>query len=907
MSPSRRLAATGFFCLFFLVTAAVARPAAHAPLVRSIVIEGEALTPKTIDEVRSVIPFQEGDTFDPAKLDQAISYLKKWGRFSEVREETVNESGGVAVKFFLKQGVIISGIDLHGTYPYLSTRIRRMITVHSGDLYDEETAQAQTQKIAAFYDRQGYDGTEVTFRSKANAKKYTVDLEYDIKVGARYRIGQIVVNGNTVFPYGYFVSRINPLVLYKRTRMRKSLEKIRKDYQSKGYLGARVRLADLGKDDAAKKINPVLEIHEGRHVTVVFDGNHMISTHSLKKLMPIFTDGGYSRYEIDASTKAILDAYRRKGFQEAVVSDEVKDLPPDGQGLLVRFLIHEGPQTRVKTVTIEGNTEVSDRKVKKNLETKEHSIFEHGYYQPRTVVQDFDKLPSIFNTRGALDAKALDHDTTLNRFHDKAHVVFTVDEGPIVKLQDVRFEGNDHFSAGKLKRRVKLEAGDPVNPVQINADKEALILYYNNHGFPYATVAANLDRQGDRATLTYQIEEGVETTIGEVLVVGNERTDKKAVLRAMRIRPGHKFSFAKILESESQLRSSGAFRSVNIQTIGLTEHEPVVHLVVKLEEYRKVVADFGATYDTDNSFTGEINLSHVNLRGTIRRANLKLIAGRDIQRGEILLRDPFFVGYPLQFSINAFVEHDQKPGFSTKEGGGSMSFLREFSRQLTLLGRYEIDRTFFSDVVDATGAEEADHTTSKFLFSLNYDKRNSFSDPSNGYFALAGLDISNKLIASTFNFIQPKGLIAYYLPLGNRSTFISSAHMEGIKVFGGDTLARNEKLFLGGDYSVRGFDQDSIGPIGADGRPAGGQLLLEATFEFQTRLFSNFKFAIFQDNGSITDNFSQVSLDSFRHSAGAGIRYITPVGPLRLDYGIKLDRKAGESFGRLHFAFGYSF
>jgi outer membrane protein insertion porin family len=375
----------------------------------------------------------------------------------------------------------------------------------------------------------------------------------------------------------------------------------------------------------------------------------------------------------------------------------------------------------------------------------------------------------------------------------------------------------------------------------------------------------------------------------------------------MRIRPGDKFSYARILDSESQLRRSSAFRSVNIQTIGLTEHEPVVHLVVKLEEYRKIVADIGITYDTDNFFTGELSLSHVNLGGTIRRANLRIIGGRDIQRGELLFKDPFFVGYPFEATLNVFVERTLKPGFHTKEGGGSLGFLREFTPRATFLGRYELVRTFFTDVIDPTGIPEEDHTTSKFSFSYNYDHRDSFADPSRGYLLFSGIDISNKLLASTFNFIQPKGLAAYYYPLSGRTTFLAFAHMEGIKVFGSDTLARDDKLFLGGDYSVRGFEQDSIGPIGTDGRPAGGQLLLAATFELQTRLFSNFKFAVFQDNGSITDNFSQMGFDSFRHSAGAGIRYVTPVGPLRLDYGFKLDRKPGESIGRLHFAFGYSF
>ncbi|HSA58454.1 MAG TPA: outer membrane protein assembly factor BamA [bacterium] len=900
----RRLAAA--FAL--LLTALASLPAsAGRPAIVAIEIQNDGRA----KEIRGVLPFKEGDPYDPVKLEQAASYLKKWGRFREASLEARPVPGGVVVVVAVKDGTIVSGIDIYRTYPYLSTRIRRLITVHSGDLYDEETARSQTEKIASFYRRQGYDETEVAFTSRFNEKKNTVDLVYRVDVGLRYRIGKITVNGNTVFPPGYFNSQINPLLLYRPTRMRKSIDSIRKDYQDNGYLGARVRLTELGKDEAKRTVNPVIDIREGKRVTVVFKGNHRVLTGSLKKAMPMFTDGGYSNYEIEASVKAILDYYRKRGFQEASVSFE-KEEPknPEDPALLVRFIIKEGPQTRVKTVAIEGNREIKDRKIKKRLLTKENTIFERGYYQPRTVAEDFSRIPAVMADRGALDAKALDHKTELNRFHDKARVAFTVDEGPVVRLDSVRFEGNEKIPSRRLMRRLELGAGDAASPSKIDADKEALTVFYANHGFPYAAVVPDLQRHGegsDRATLTYRIHEGTETKIGEVLVVGNERTDKKAILRAMRIRPGKTFSFEKILDSESQLRRSGAFRSVSIQTIGLTEREPVVHLVVKVEEYRKILMDVGVTYDTDNFFTGELSLSHINMGGTIRRANVRLIGGRDIQKGELLFKDPFFVGYPFEASFNVFLERDLKPGFKTVEGGGSLAFLREFTPRMTVLGRFELIRTFFSDVVDDTGIEEQDHTTSKFSFSFNYDKRDSFADPSKGFVAFAGIDISTKLIASTFNFFQPKGLIAYYLPLGNRTTLIQFVHAEGIKVLGDDALTRDERLFLGGDYSVRGFDQDAVGPTAADGRPAGGQVLLAATTELQTRLFNNFKLAFFFDHGSISNDFSDVSLDSFRHSAGFGVRYVTPVGPLRLDYGFKLDRKAGESVGRLHFAFGYAF
>lgn len=889
------------FILFF----SLASLSAYAELqIASIEIEnGSRLS---LDEIRQVLPIHEGDPYDPAKIDQTRSYLKKWGRFSDIDIRTQRSPQGMIVRIAVKEGLMISGLDIYGNYPYLSTRLRRILTVHTGELYETEKAQEQSKKLAAFYERRGYEGTQVNLTPRINEKKGTVDLVYRISRGKRYRIGTINVIGNHVFPYGYFVSKINPLLAYEPSRFRESLEKIRRDYQKKGYLNARVVLKDLGKDDEKKKVHPTIEITERKKVAVLFEGNHRVTRRTMKKVMPMFIEGGYSDYDIESSAEALRAHYRRLGFQEMTVRFEKKEIDPDK--LLVRFQIDEGPQTRVKEIDIIGNREISDRKIKREMDTKENAITQRGYYQPRLIEMDFKRLPQILQEKGALEGEALDHETRLNRFRDKAHVRFHIKEGEITRIGRIQFVGNDHFPAKKLLKQLSLREDQPMSPGKVEYDRQELTYYYANHGFPYVQISHELVRSDpSAATLVYHIDEGSEVHVGEILIVGNERSSRKATEQGLLLKKGDIFSYRKILQSESELRRTGAYRNVKIETIGLTEKEAVVPLVVKVEEYRSIVLDFGATYDTDDSLTGNVAVTNINLLGTNRRSVFQLVGGRDVQRGELLLKDPHLLGYRIEGGLSGSLERTRRPGFKTVEAGTSLSLLREFTPRATLLGRYELTRTFFTDVIDATGQEEADHTISKLSFSFSYDKRNSFSDPRRGYIGFAGFDLSNKLIASTFDFIQPRGYIAHYLPLNNRMTLMNYFRIEGIKVFGGDVLTRDQRLFLGGDYSVRGFDQDQVGPVGADGRPAGGQVLLASTTELQTRLFGEFKFSLFLDNGTLTNSFSEANLSSLRHSGGFGLRYVTPVGPLRLDYGIKLDRRIGESFGRLHFAFGYAF
>lgn len=856
-------------------------------------------------EIRNVILLQEGDPFDSVKLDQAISYLKKWGRFPSVTVEKKETKEGVHLTFFLKEGLLINNIFIRGSYPFLTNRIQRILTIHPGELFNPDLMEEQIKKIRNFYERNGYWETQITFIPSINDKKGTVNLLFKIQKGHLYRLHTITVHGNTIFPTGYFVSKLNPLLAYQPGRFRQKIEEIRKDYRSQGYLNARVRIKDLGINANEKRVHPMLEIIEGKRVIVRFRGNSQVSPRTFKNILPLFTEGGTSDYDIEASLKVMTHYYHKLGFKNVQITSEKKE--PNEKEVLLTFFIKEGLQTRVKKIHLEGNHEISSRTLKKNLLTQENTLFEKGYYEPYTVEQDFRNLPDILKSKGATQALALEHETHFNHFGDKAHVTFTLKEGPILRLHEVRFEGNQHFTSKQLLHLLKLRHHSIYNTDTLNSDKNALTLFYANAGYPYMTIQEKIFQEGDYHILSYTLHEGTEVHIGKTLIVGNERSLKSAIEGALLLKKGDRFNYKKILESERLLRRTGSYRSVSIETIGLAEKNPIVHLLVKVEEYRKIVLDLGATYNTGTAFNGTLSLSHVNLLGTNKRANLTVTGGPFLQSGEIILSDPHFVGVPLIASLGSKLVRQVRPGFTTLEGSGSFSILKEFTPQLNLLGRYQLIRTLFNDITDSAGLAEENHTTSLISFSVGYDKRDSFSDPHSGYVLLGGFDISNKIIASNFDFIQPKGYVANFVRLFGPVLLIHYLRIEGIQVFGNDRLSRERKLFLGGDYSLRGFEEDSVGSIASDGRPTGGQFLVLETTEIQTRIFKDFKLALFSDNGSLTDKFSDMNVDSFRHSAGFGLRYTTPVGPLRLDYGIKLDRRASESFGRLHFAFGYSF
>lgn len=874
------------------------------PVIHQIVVDpGPTVSAET---VRQVLPFKEGDLFDQGRLDQALTYLKQWGRFETVNVEKKVEKEGVVLIFHLQAGLVISRIHLKGHYPFLTRRIMTVINLHVGEIYHPETVQEQTGRIVRFFEGQGYAGTQV-FVEEKKGKKGHLQLLFRIKKGRRYRINRIFVEGNTYFPDGYFVSQINPLIPYQPPRVKEAMEKMRHDYQQNSFYKAHAKLVKTEFDTERGKVDLWIRVDQHDRVAVRFQGNRRLSDRTLRKSLTFEQEGDYDRYEVEQSRRSLLSFYRRQGFLETEI-EPIRQTPRPGETVLI-FRINEGPRTQVHSIRFRGNEQLSPGALKKKMETREAGFFHWAPFNPDSYKKDLDRLPEVYQDRGYLKAKVTADELGWSRDKERVFVSLSIAEGEKSLVQEVLFEGNRFFTEKKLLKKTTLRVGKVFQRRRLEEDREKISVLYTDNGFPYATVQAVpvVHEETGRVSIHYKIDEGVPVTVGKILVLGNQLTREKTIRKILSLKEGDPFSQSQVLESAANLRRVGAYNTVNIEVIGLVEKESVVHLLVKLEESKTLVADLATSFDTYERFSGELTLTHRNLFGLAKQGNFRFKGGEKLQRGEFNLIDPHFAGYNLQVIGTGFSQYENKPAFDAFESGGILSVLKEFDPEISLLGRYEFKRSYITDKDPADNETKRDNTTSKVGFSFTYDTRDYFADPTRGLFLMNSADVAATMLGGGSSFLKLRGWFGHYKTFAGRLTFANSFRMEGIRNLGSEAVPIQELLFAGGDYTLRGFSQDAAGPVAADGTPEGGRILLLHNFEIQTKLVKNVKAVVFLDSGSLTNRFAEIDLSSLRHSAGLGLRYVTPVGPLRFDYGFKLDKRDGEGRGHFHFSFGYPF
>ncbi|PIR25691.1 MAG: outer membrane protein assembly factor BamA [Deltaproteobacteria bacterium CG_4_10_14_0_2_um_filter_43_8] len=857
----------------------------------------------------SVIPLEVGEKFSIQRIDQSLNALRKWGVFDTIAVHFEAEKFGINVVFNLKEATVVSLVEISGNFPYVQNKIRKYLTLQAGNIYTHGTVEKQKEIIINFYKRQGYINTEVEIQEEFEPEKNGIALIFHILRGEILRYKKIEVVGNTAFPKGRFVSLINPLKAYSESRLKQSIRNLNELYRMNGYPRAKVQVEEKDIDYEQNKINLLLSVEEGPQVKVSFRGNERVRYKTLRDTISIFQEGSFDGFEIEESEKRIKDLYAKLAYPNATITSSRKKI--NEQLYHIIFTIDEGTHQYIKDISFENANSISEDNLKAGMINTERSFGNPAPHLPQFEATDLNTVEENLKALGYTDAQVEAWKTNHPKMNFPISITIPVNPGDQITLGTISFEGNNSFKAKKLKTILKYLEEDVFYEPNLLREKQSLLIFYADNGYPYAEIKErfSIDPETQKAAVVYEIHEGKPAIIGEILVIGDLITSQNAIKKAMGIKSSDPFSYKKILDAQLRVRRLGAFSSVAIETIGLKEKEDVIHLRVKVDEERPFLLDMEIAYTTDEKYSGSLRFTNLNAFGWAKRNTLTFTTGQEVSRAELGWIDSSFLGSSFEFNANSWVQYKKEPTFNYIQLGGSSGFFRRF-RRLGLLFKLEIDRNYFVEGSSAAADAQSlrNNTITKTSVSESYDTRDSFSDPRRGFFLLHNTDLFNEIKGNQANFIELSLSAEYNFSPFSWITFNSVVRGNRIYTFGFNvSVPTNELLFLGGDNTIRGFSEDTIGPVDANGQAVGGRVRWIFNEEARIRLGSSLQTAVFYDAGDLANDFGSLTTSSARHSFGFGLRYITPVGPIRADYAWKLDPKPGEDKNRFHFTFGYVF
>lgn len=874
------------------------------------------------DMARTLIQMKPGDPLSLPHLERSLAYLNQCGRFEKVYVD-INETGdSVPLTFHLTLNRTIRDIILKidGRDGLFKQDVLNVMSIYPGKLFSRQEMERQTTIIEEMLNARGFPSPVVQVSFLEDADDDTVIIHVLIRPGPFYSIGSLTIEGNHAVSdfrlksgmktwrdsfffgsSGRFVQRI----------LDKDIEKMAHFYWKKGFPEARVNY-NLAGGDRANTLRITVHVEEGPQYQIELAGNTEFWDRTLKKDVAIFKNSNRNDMGIRKSIKNIKDRYRNAGYAGVSITTEDETLQRGEQTVRrIRFNIHEGLKTTVRSIAIAGNTGVPAGEIRQQMLTRPASWRTAGNYVPDILADDGLAIQRLYEKKGYAHVR-VDEKITMNDAGTWADIVMNIDEGPLVHVGSVAFEGLHAISETEALKALRLIPGAPLDPEMIQRDETELASLISENGYPHVTVktAVALHDDGRVADIVHHIDEGGRVVMGDVFVAGNLRTKESIIQNEMEMTAGDPFSLTRMIQSQQNIRSMDIFKSVDFTPIGLKEGEEKVHLVVETMEKKPFFIELSGGYNSGQGGFGNATVGDHNLLGSNRDAYVSWGVSEIGYRGDAGIKSQRFFSTRVSSVVNVYTEKTEEfnQNFGVKAFGASFGISRKGSVHLSTGINLNMENREKYPVASGP-ADDGGYETRQTITvtpSIMYDTRDNFMIPTSGVLASLDMTSSHGINGNLDDFIKCQGNLRYYVPLFDKMTIAMIGRAGYIVPHDSSVQVSEDQLFfLGGISSVRGFSENMM-VFNGDGSPVGGRMALSGSIEARLNLWDSMNVVVFYDAGRLSDTYIETD-GKTRSSIGVGVGYQTPVGPISLYYGSKLDRKENESAGRFHFSIGYTF
>ena len=647
---------------------------------------------------------------------------------------------------------------------------------------------------------------------------------------------------------------------------------------------------------------------------VLFSGNKKQDAATLLEKIDLKLGTVYNPVEVNRATDKLKEFYESEGYFEVGIAPEVEKLA-DGD-VTVTFKISEGRRITIEQIVIEGTQGLTPKQIRAAMETQEREFYIlRGTVQRQRLDEDIDRIIQLYNDHGYVQARVEKSEIDVDRENARATIRVVVVEGPQFKVGGVDMTGNSLLPQEEIRRRILLKSGDVFSRSKLRDSVTGITDLYSAIGRASADVSPNTmqDTPNRLVNLVFEIVEGPETYVERINISGNTRSEEKILRREIPMAEGDLFTSQKLTRAKQRLTNLNYFDKVEAKTAPGSSKDKIV-VNIDVTEKPTGLFSIGGGYSSQDGVLGTLDLSQRNFLGKGWEVFLRLRGGEKIQTGTIGFTEPWLFDRPLAAGFDIFNTRRILPDYTVNSLGGDVRLghpLGEYSRWNAI---YRVSEDRISDV-NALGSpelvsQEGTHLTSLVGLSLSRDTRDNIFDPTRGSTASISLDFAG--VGFGVRFVRSVFTTTYYQPTPWLDHVLSFRLMGGY-AFGwdDDPVPLFERFYLGGSNSLRQFKSLQVSPRDSSGTRIGGNAELLGTIEYQIPLFFGIKAAIFYDVGNVwgpdISGGSKIDITDLRHGVGAGLRWNSPFGPIRVDYGIKLDQKKGESFGSFNFSAGSSF
>lgn len=912
------------------------------PIVEVVVEqEGRRVTDPLI---LALVQTRVGQTLSMRDVRETFDHLYNLRRFDDIQPAAEAAPGGVRVRYVLVPAHPIDRIEFQGALGVSTESLRSAITDRFGRTPSASRTEEAVAHVAAFYRTRGFPSATVAVRIEETHDPDRASLIFDVNAGRRARIADVRFvrtdpdGENTSFE----LPEIRVGELYDPDQVQRALERWEERMRSRGYYEARATFGPTIPDDAYLTVN----LRRGPRVVLEFTGDSL-PDEERQRLVPIRAEASADEDLLEDAQIAIERYLHAGGYRDAVVQYMRND--STAGELRITFNVTRGPRYSLEALRITGNMAMSAGEIEKILGVARGDLFVREALEVRVAALVAAYRALGFTRAQGMVTEAVLPSETPNAADRRVEVTVDIDEGPRTTVRNVAFTGNTVMTESQLRNLVTVQPGAPYVEAAVTEGRERIDLRYRNLGYARVAVRQDVSLAEDdtRADVTYTIAEGPQVLVERIIVTGNDRTDTETILNELEFREGEPLGLTALANSRVRLTQLGLFRRVDIEQIPHAG-EPREDVLIRVEEADRTTLGYGGGVEAtvrarptgpggaaedhlDLAPRGFFEIGRRNLWGSNRSVNLftrvslrttdvvtagggngdstETNVGFNEYRVVGSFREPR-LSSRSELLITGIVEQAIRTTFNFSRRIARAEVGTRVTPGFGVTARYSFERTklFDEKIVSEEQGLLIDKLfpqvrLSKFAGSVIHDTRDDLLDPSRGTFLIVDTDVAGRAIGSEVGFIRTyvQGFLYRELPTARRIVAAFGARVgaaRGFERVKDGTVVRevpaSERFFAGGDTTVRGFSLDRLGnedTISPGGFPLGGNSVVILNAELRAQLFGDLQGVGFIDAGNVFPLASGLSLTELRPAAGFGVRYNSPLGPIRLDLGFNLNPK----------------